>query len=130
MKSDTASPGFCRNIGHYCCYWMTYISLGILAVSSSLWAIYMQDNAIVLVGLLFGTALTAWQIHHYRTTIPTAVNSIAIAAGALSALGFVVRENFASSTIAFLSFGTAGALIAYVIFAAILIIKSQQSYFR
>lgn len=130
MKSDTASPGFCRNIGHYCCHWMTYISLGMLAVSSSLWAIYMQDNAIVLVGLLFGTALTAWQIHHYRTTIPTAVNSIAIAAGALSALGFVVRENFSSSAIAFLSFGTAGALIAYVVFAAIMISKSQQSYFR
>ncbi|UNU76211.1 hypothetical protein HH207_04610 [Corynebacterium pseudodiphtheriticum] len=105
---------------------MTYISLGMLAVSSSLWAIYMQDNAIVLVGLLFGTALTAWQIHHYRTTIPTAVNSIAIAAGALSALGFVVRENFSSSAIAFLSFGTAGALIAYVVFAAVMIIKSQQ----
>lgn len=105
---------------------MTYVSLGMLAVSSSLWAIYMQDNAIVLVGLLFGTALTAWQIHHYRTTIPTAVNSIAIAAGALSALGFVVRENFSSSAIAFLSFGTAGALIAYVVFAAVMIIKSQQ----
>jgi len=74
----------------------------------------------------FGTALTAWQIHHYRTTIPTAVNSIAIAAGALSALGFVVRENFSSSAIAFLSFGTAGALIAYVVFAAVMIIKSQQ----
>ncbi|MDK8685207.1 hypothetical protein [Corynebacterium pseudodiphtheriticum] len=130
MKSHIVSLGFCRNIGHYCCYWMTYISLGILAVSSSLWAIYMQDNAIVLIGLLFGTALTAWQIHHYKTTIPIAVNAIAIAAGALSAFGFVIRENFASSTIAFLSFGTAGALIAYVVFAAIMIIKSQQSYFR
>ena len=121
---------FCRNIGHYCCYWMTYISLGMLAVSSSLWAIYMQDNAIVLVGLLFGTALTAWQIHHYKTTIPIAVNAIAIAAGALSVFGFIVRENFASSAIAFFSFGTAGALIAYVVFTAIMIIKSQQSYFR
>lgn len=130
MKSHIVSLGFCRNIGHYCCYWMTYISLGILAVSSSLWAIYMQDNAIVLIGLLFGTALTAWQIHHYKTTIPIAVNAIAIAAGALSAFGFVIRENFASSAIAFLSFGTAGALIAYVVFAAIMIIKSQQSYFR
>lgn len=54
MKSDIVSPGFCRNIGHYYCYWMTYISLGMLAASSSLWAIYMQDNAIVLVGLLLG----------------------------------------------------------------------------
>ena len=26
MKSDIVSPGFCRNIGHYCCYWMTYIA--------------------------------------------------------------------------------------------------------
>ena len=111
---------------HYYFYWMTYISLGMLAVSSSLWAIYMQDNAIVLVGLFFGTALTAWQIHHYKTTIPIAVNATAIAAGALSALGFVVRENFANSAIAFFSFGTAGALIAYVVFAAIMISKSQQ----
>lgn len=78
----------------------------------------------------FGTALTSWQIHHYKTAIPIAVNAIAIAAGALPAFGFIVRENFASSAIAFFSFGTAGALIAYVVFAAIMISKSQQSYFR
>jgi len=114
MKKATTSRG------------ITYASLGILAVSSSLWAMYMQDNAFVIIGLLFGTAVTAWQIHHYKATIPLAVNSIAIAAGIVSAVSFAVRENISSSAMASFSFATAGVLIAYVAFAAVAIIKSQQ----
>lgn len=114
MKTATTSQG------------LTYASLGILAVSSCLWAMYMQDNAFVIIGLLFGTAVTAWQIHHYKATIPLAVNSIAIAAGIVSAVSFAVRENISSSAMASFSFATAGVLIAYVAFAAVAIIKSQQ----
>lgn len=114
MKTATTSRG------------LTYASLGILAVSSCLWAMYMQDNAFVIIGLLFGTAVTAWQIHHYKATIPLAVNSIAIAAGIVSAVSFAVRESISSSAMASFSFATAGVLIAYVAFAAVAIIKSQQ----
>lgn len=114
MKTATTSQG------------LTYASLGILAVSSSLWAMYMQDNAIAAIGLLFGTAVTAWQIHHYKATIPLAVNSIAIAAGIVSAVGFAARESLSSSAMASFSFATAGVLITYVVFAAVAIIKSQQ----
>lgn len=35
---------------------ITYASLGMLAVSSSLWAMYMQDNAFVIMSLLFWTS--------------------------------------------------------------------------
>ena len=64
MKKATTSRG------------LTYATLGILAVSSSLWAMYMQDNAFAVIGLLLGTAATAWQIHHYKATIPLVISSI------------------------------------------------------
>ncbi|MDK4330050.1 hypothetical protein QPX50_03905 [Corynebacterium accolens] len=115
MKKATTSRG------------ITYASLGILAVSSSLWAMYMQDNAFAVIGLLLGTAVTAWQIHHYKATIPLAVDSIAIAAGIVSAVGFAARESLSSSAMASFSYATAGALIVYLIFAAIAIIKSRES---
>lgn len=104
---------------------ITYASLGMLAVSSSLWAMYMQDNAFVIMSLLFGPVVTIWQIHLYKVTIPSAVNFIAITTGIVSALGFVVRDDFSNLTKAFLSFGTAGALIAYVGFAVVVIINSR-----
>ncbi|WP_234457150.1 hypothetical protein [Corynebacterium macginleyi] len=115
MKKATTSRG------------LTYASLGILAVSSSLWAMYMQDNAFTVIGLLLGTAVTAWQIHDYKATIPLAVNSIAIAAGIISAVGFAVRENFSNSAMASFGFATAGGLIILLVFAAIAIIKSRES---
>ena len=106
---------------------ITYASLGMLAVSSSLWAMYMQDNAFAIIGLLCGTAVTAWQIHHYKATIPLAVDFIAIAAGIVSAVGFALRESLSSSAMASFGYATAGSLIVYLILAAIAIIKSRES---
>lgn len=105
MKKATTSRG------------LTYASLGILAFSSSLWAMYMQDNAFAIIGLLCGTAVPAWQIHHYKATIPLAVDSIAITFGIVSAVGFALRESLSSSAMASFSYATAGALIVYLIFA-------------
>lgn len=115
MKKATTSRG------------ITYASLGILAVSSSLWAMYMQDNAFAVIGLLLGTAVTAWQIHHYKATIPLVISSIGVAAGIVSAVGFAARESLSSSAMASFGYATAGSLIVYLIFAAIAIIKSRES---